>query len=110
MIAAILMAAALPLHRAPPPVPCVKIMDCTTIRASDAHRAPPSTLLPCSDPKARCYLAEEVCGADLNRPDLTVCIAGPERHIRLFMPYPPCETTEAKTAPVCAEWKIGRPW
>jgi len=66
----------------------------------------------CATPNSaqRVTVEAEVCGADVNRPDLTVCIAGDDRRIRLFMPYPPCGTAEAKTAPKCAEWQIGRPW
>lgn len=50
-----------------------------------------------------------VCSADPNRADLTICIEGADRRIRLFLPYSPCGTPEANSAQ-CVEWKIGKPW
>lgn len=77
---------------------------------SETSSSPPLIICGATLTQGLCGGEVEVCGSDPNRPDLTVCIAGAEHRIRLFMPYPPCGTPEAKAAPRCAEWKIGRPW
>lgn len=46
-----------------------------------------------------------VCGRDQNRPDLEVCISGPEHQIILKLPFPPC----AKPGPSddkCVVWSV----